>query len=87
VKSVHLSNHARTRALQRGATQDKIEACINESEHIPMEKRRWLARKDFPYNLASPVNVQFYRQKTVDVIFVKEESEITVITVKVYFSN
>jgi hypothetical protein len=52
-----------------------------------MEKRRWLARKNFPYNLASPVNEQFYRQKTVEVIFVKEESEITVITVKVYFSN
>jgi len=87
VKPIHLSTHARTRAIQRGATQNEIEACINESEHVPLEKRRWSARKTFPYNLASPVNEQFYQQKTVEVIFVKEEAEITVIMIKVYFSN
>lgn len=75
------------RAIQRGATEQEITACIADSQYENVEKGRISAKKDFEFNDISPMNNNFYQYKTVEVIFVEERESITVITVKVFYSN
>ncbi len=41
----------------------------------------------FEFNSHSPANAKYYKFKTIDVIFVDEQNEIVIVTVKVYYSN
>ena len=87
MKPVIISQHAKTRASQRGAAENEIYECIVESQHEHVEKSRLSARKIYSYNDLSPINNKFYQYKTVEVIFIEEAESITVITVKVFYSN
>jgi hypothetical protein len=87
VKPIRLSKHARIRAIQRGATEEEVVACIRQSSAVPAEAGKFSVRKEFLYESVSPMNNEYYRFKTVEPIFVVEPDEIVVVTVKVYYSN
>lgn len=86
-KPIRLSKHGAQRALLRGATTDEISETIRVSKWGPALENKQQAKKRFAFNRTSPQNQEHYRFKTVETIFVEEENEIVVITVKVYYSN
>ena len=87
MKPVRLSQHARTRAVQRGAREEEIIECVVDSPSSPAEGGRFLARKTFRFDDVSPINGRWYRFKTVEPIFAVGAEEILVVTVKVYYGN
>lgn len=86
-KPIQLSMHARVRAIQRGATEDQIIECIQHSPADCIGQKNFSVQKTFLFDAVSPVNRQYYRFKTVEVIFAEEVDRIVVITIKVYYSN
>ncbi len=86
-KAIVLSRHAAARAKERGATQSEVVECIRTGQFAALESSRFQARCAVRFDAVSPVNGKFYRWKTVEVIFVEEETERVVVTVKVYYSN
>ena len=87
MKAVRLSEHARKRALLRGASEEQIREVLGRGRREPAKRSKWQARWRFPYGARSPVDDKRYNEKTVEVIFAEEPDEIVVVTVKVYYSG
>ena len=73
------------RALQRGASPEEIAVCIREEPATLLEGNRRQSAITLPFHNQSPVNQKFYSFKRIEVIFVEEEREIVVVTIKVLY--
>lgn len=87
MKPIRLSFHAANQAWLRGADENDIKSTIEQSVWHMAKNGRWRATKTFIYAKKSPINQKVYLFKTVEPIFVEEDQEIVVVTVKVYYSN
>lgn len=82
-KPIRLSAHAKVRCSLRGTTEKEITETIKTSKWRESELNKLECHKDFVFN--KTWNNKFYKTKQVKPIFVKEEKEIVVITVYVYY--
>jgi hypothetical protein len=73
-----LSEHARKRAVQRGATEDEIREAASSGSREPGRRGKWQARAEFLRPFRSPVDGKVYDGKTVEAIFADELGEIVV---------
>ena len=80
---VKMHPHAKTRAKERGATEEEVIATINEGEFFAVKFGRSGFRRNFPYN--SLWRGKHYANKQVDAIAVRESEDWLVITVIVRF--
>jgi len=87
MKPIRFSEHAKTRSLQRGATEEEVLECIRQSPRFVLQGGRFSARKVLPFDRISPMNNKYYRFKTIEPVFADTPDEIVVVTVKVYYSN
>ena len=85
--AVIFSNHAKIQILARGADENEVIESIEKGKWLPSKDNKQHSSKTFLFQNISPVNKQFYKFKTVDSIFVNENSEIIVVTIKVYYHN
>ena len=84
MKAIRLSNHARARMQQRGATEVEVTETIRTAPWRDAERGRHECRKDFPFN--REWNGKVYASKQVRPIFVEEAQEILVVTIYVYYA-
>ena len=87
MKPVRLSEHARKRALLRGASEEEIRDVLQHGIREPARHGKWQARWQFHHGSPSPVDGKRYNEKTVEVIFADHPEEFVVVTVKVYYSG
>ncbi|MBM2816147.1 MAG: hypothetical protein HW421_2909 [Ignavibacteria bacterium] len=73
--------------LARGAEKTEVIESIEKGQWEPAKENKQHSTSTFLFENISPVNNQFYKFKTVDSVFVQENSEIIVVTVKVYYHN
>jgi hypothetical protein len=78
-----LIEHALERAGERGASKREIEVVLTEGESVPAKKGRMASEHVFDTEVIWLGRT--YPQKKVLVVYVIEEGEIVVITVKVYY--
>jgi hypothetical protein len=78
-----LIEHALERALERGATEKEIEAVLVEGESVSAKKGRMARQLVFDTEVIWLGRT--YPQKKIMVIYVEQDGEIVVITVKVYY--
>lgn len=69
----------------RGASTDEKVKALMEIEKKTAKHGRLHSSKTLEFKGYSPVNNKYYDFKTIEVIFVEENTEIVVITVKVYY--
>jgi len=84
---VKFSNHSKIQMLVRGTNENEVIESIEKGEWQPAKDNKLHSKYSFLFQAISPVNKQFYEFKTVDAIFVDENSEIIVVTVKVFYHN
>ena len=84
---VKFSNHSKIQMLARGTDESEVIESIEDGQWQQAKDNKLHSSKTFLFKSISPVNKQFYNFKTVDSIFVKENSEIIVVTVKVFYHN
>jgi len=87
VKRIRFSAHARKRALLRGASEDEIRQALATGTREPARRGKWQTRRRFAFAARSPIDGKWYNEKTVEVVFADEPSEIVVVTVKVYYAG
>lgn len=84
---IKFSNHSKLQMTARGANENEVIQAIEEGNWQRAKENKFQCSKKFLYQDFSPVNKQYYQFKTVNSIFVNENSEIIVVTVKVYYFN
>jgi hypothetical protein len=84
---VKFSNHSKIQMLARGTDVEEVIESIEKGHWEQAKDNKLHSSKTFLFQKISPVNKQFYKFKTVDAIFVDENSEIIVVTVKVFYHN
>ncbi len=84
---VKFSNHAKIQMLARGTDENEVIESIEKGQWQPAKDNKHHSKRTFLFEKISPVNKQFYKFKTVDSVFVNENSEIIVVTIKVYYHN
>jgi hypothetical protein len=80
-----LTEHAKERAIERGTTQEEIQKVLSKGKKVQVKEGRRGKEMVFEYRkdwLGKP-----YPQKKVKVIYIEEEDEVVVITVKVYYGK
>lgn len=87
MKSIHFSNHAELQMLLRGSTKEEVEIAIQSGQWEAAKLGTFKTKHCFKFHSVSPINQKFYKYKTIEPIFAEELNEITIITVKVYYSN
>ena len=87
MKPIYFSNHAKSQMILRGATEEEVEIAVRAGKREPAKLGKFKSRYSFAFNSFSPVNQKFYKYKIVESIFADESEEITIVTVKVYFTN
>ncbi len=80
-----LIEHAKERTIERGATEDEIQMVLSAGNEVQVKKDRKGKETVFEYEREWLGKV--YPQKKVRVIYVEENEEIIVITVKVYYGK
>jgi ribosomal protein S18 acetylase RimI-like enzyme len=85
MNEVKIIDHALERAAQRGAAVNEVRETIRNGESSKAKYDRIIFTKVFEYN--DYWKRQFYKQKMVKVICVKEKGTFVVITVKVFFGE
>lgn len=73
--------------LLRGASEEEVMTTINSGNWTGAKLGRFTTKHQFEFNRVSLTNKKFYKYKTIEPIFVEEQNEIVVVTVKVYYSN
>jgi hypothetical protein len=84
---VKFSNHSKIQMLARGTNEKEVIESIENRKWLIAKDNKYHSSKTFIFNSISPVNKKFYKFKTVNSIFVYENSEIIVVTVKVFYHN
>ena len=82
---IKLIEHAKERVKQRGATSEEVKAVILNGEQIKAKRGRKAKEMIFEYK--KKWLRKTYPQKKVQVIYVEEENQIIVITVKVFYGK
>lgn len=77
--AVHFHPHARERMEERGATEDEVEAVIEQGEEFPARLGRTGFRRNFLFD--SEWRGRHYRIKQVEAYAVREGDDWLVITV------
>ena len=80
-----LIDHAKERAIERGTTEDEIQMVFSGGNKVQAKKGR--KGKEMVFEYGREWLGKTYPQKKVRVIYVEENGEIIVITVKVYLEN
>jgi len=80
-----LIEHAKERAIERGATEDEIQMVLSAGNEVQAKKGR--KAKEMVFEYGREWLGKTYPQKKVRVIYVEENEEIIVITVKVYYGK
>jgi hypothetical protein len=80
-----LVEHAQERVAERGATENDIETVLSTGTEAYAKKGR--KAKEMVFDYEKEWLGKFYPQKKVRVIYVEENGEIVVITVKVYYGK
>lgn len=80
-----LTEHANERADERGTTEDEISIVLSGGQETQLKKGRKSKEMVFEYN--KDWLGKHYFQKKVKVIYVEEEEQTVVITVKVYYGE
>ena len=84
---IKFSKHSIIQMLARGADENEVISAILDGNWDIAKYDKLQCRKTFLFKNRSPMNNQFYKYKTIEPIFVKENSEIIVITIKVYYHD
>ena len=82
-----ISRHVQERMKQRGATKDEVDKTLESGAARSAKGNKKSSRLRFDFNGLSPVTGKQYRYKTVEVLYAIEDNTITVVTVKVYYSD
>ena len=77
--SVRFHPHAQERMAERGATEDEVEATVEQGEQFPAKFGRTGFRRNFAFD--DEWHGKHYRTKQVEVYGVRENSDWLVITV------
>jgi len=80
-----LIEHAKERAIERGATEDEIQMVLSSGNEVQAKKGR--KSKEMVFEYGRQWLGKTYSQKKVRAIYVEENGEIIVITVKVYYGK
>jgi hypothetical protein len=86
-KLIEISEHARNRAILRGALESEIIETVAKGEISIAAHGRKRARLKFLFNKVLPANAKFYSHKIIETIYADEVDKLVVVTVKVYFLN
>ncbi|MDO8140397.1 MAG: hypothetical protein Q6358_02765 [Candidatus Brocadiales bacterium] len=87
MKPIRFSDHAKLQMLLGGTAEDEVQTAIKSGQWETAKLGKYKTRCRFEYNAISPVNRKFYKSKIVEPIFANEPEELTIVTVKVYYSN
>jgi len=71
----------------RGASEDEIMETLATGAREPAKRGKCQTRRRFAFRVRSPIDGKWYNEKTVEVVFADEPSEIVVVTVKVYYAE
>ncbi len=82
---IKLIEHALERAVQRGTTEDEVAKVLAEGTEIQAKKGR--KAKEMVFNYGKEWLGKFYPHKKIVAIYVEEDGETIVITVKVYYGE
>jgi len=85
MKEIIFSKHSETQMLLRGADKEEVTKTINDGLKETAKFNKFHSTLKFEFKSNSPVNNKYYEFKTLDVIFVEENNQIIVVTVKVYY--
>ncbi|MDQ3020643.1 MAG: DUF4258 domain-containing protein [Bacteroidota bacterium] len=85
MNDIIFSKHSEMQMLLRGASKDDVIRTINEGHKETAKLNKLHSTLRFDFNSNSPVNNKYYEFKTIDVIFVEENNQIIIVTVKVYY--
>jgi hypothetical protein len=80
-----LIEHAKERASERGATEDEIHRVLSTGNEVQV--RRGRKGKEMVFEYGREWLGKRYPQKKVRAIYVEEDDEIVVITVKVFYGE
>jgi hypothetical protein len=80
-----LIEHAKERATERGATEDDIQTVLSTGSEVQVKKGR--KGKEMVFEYGKEWLGKSYPQKKVRAIYVEENEEIVVITVKVFYGE
>lgn len=69
----------------RGAGKEEVIKTIRDGIRETAKHNKFHSALTFDFKSNSPVNNKYYEFKTLDVIFVEENNQIIVVTVKVYY--
>jgi hypothetical protein len=79
------SKHSEIQMLLRGADKDEVIKTIRNGIKESAKLNKFQSSLTFDFKSNSPVNNKYYEFKTLDVIFVEENNQIIIVTVKVYY--
>ena len=82
-KEIVFSNHSKTKMGDRGASEDEGRGAIEEGSSEPARKGRLMFKKNLPFN--AMWRGKHYSVKQVALVVSKENDELVVITVYVYY--
>lgn len=82
-KPIVFSSHAREKMLDRGASEQEVEAAIRSGSREPARRGRFTSRKNFAYN--GQWRGKEYAVKQVAPIVAEEDDRFVVVTVFVYY--
>jgi hypothetical protein len=83
MKPIRLTQHARERCVQRGATEDDVREAILSGSREPTRKRRQMCRLNIEFGKEWQGTT--YPIKQVAPVIAETDDEITVITVFVFY--
>jgi hypothetical protein len=87
MNEIIFSKHSEMQMLLRGAEKDEVIKTIRDGIKNNAKFNKFHSTLTFDFKSESPVNNKYYEFKTLDVIFVEENNQIIVVTVKVYYHS
>jgi hypothetical protein len=85
MNEIIFSKHSERQMLLRGADKDEVIKTVRDGIKDAAKLNKFHSTLTFDFKSISPVNNKYYEFKTLDVIFVEENNQIIIVTVKVYY--
>lgn len=85
MNEIIFSRHSETQMSLRGTDKEEVIKTIRDGIRETAKLNKFHSAHTFDFKSNSPVNNKYYEFKTLDVIFVEENNQIIVVTVKVYY--
>ncbi len=80
-----LTEHAKERAIERGTTQEEIQMVLSDGKEIQVKEGR--KGKEMIFEYGKEWLGKTYPQKKVKIIYIEEDNEVVIITIKVYYGK